>query len=89
MSKHLHPGKAAFNGILAADLARAGFTGASRILEGDRGFFRATSAAHDASRITDALGEHWKITENCYKLHSCCGHTHSAIDVAISEFIIR
>ena len=29
MSKHLHPGKAAFNGLLAADLARAGFTGAS------------------------------------------------------------
>ena len=43
MSKHLHPGKAAFNGVLSADLARAGFTGASRILEGDRGFFRATS----------------------------------------------
>ena len=83
MSKHLHPGKAAFNGILAADLARAGFTGASRILEGERGFFRATSAAHDASRITDGLGERWKITENCYKLHACCGHTHSAIDVAL------
>src|ERR1700742_3871654 len=48
MSKHLHAGKAAFNGILAADLARHGFTGASRILEGDRGFFRATSESHDA-----------------------------------------
>jgi 2-methylcitrate dehydratase PrpD len=83
MSKHLHPGKAAFNGILAADLARAGFTGASRILEGDRGFFRATSTAHDPSRITKGLGERWKITENCYKLHACCGHTHSAIDVAL------
>jgi len=41
MSKHLHPGKAAMNGVLAADLARAGFTGATRILEGERGFFRA------------------------------------------------
>jgi len=83
MSKHLHPGKAAFNGILAADLARVGFTGASRILEGDRGFFRATSESHDASRITDGLGTHWKISENCYKMHSCCGHTHTAIDVAL------
>src|SRR6185295_16403667 len=27
MSKHLHPGKAAFNGVLAADLARLGFSG--------------------------------------------------------------
>jgi 2-methylcitrate dehydratase PrpD len=83
MSKHLHPGKAAFNGLLSADFALAGFTGASRILEGKRGFFRATSVTHDASRITDGLGERWKIAENCYKLHSCCGHTHTAIDVAL------
>jgi 2-methylcitrate dehydratase PrpD len=83
MSKHLHPGKAAFNGVLAADLARAGFTGASHILEGERGFFRAMSTSHDASRITDGLGEHWRIVENCYKMHSCCGHTHTAIDVAL------
>jgi 2-methylcitrate dehydratase PrpD len=83
MSKHLHPGKAAFNGVLAADLAREGFTGATRILEGERGFFRAMSASWDASRITDGLGSHWKIGENCYKLHSCCGHTHTAIDVAL------
>src|SRR6202012_2863656 len=66
MSKHLHPGKAAFNGVLAADLAAEGFTGASRILEGERGFFRAMSTAHDASRITEGLGHRWKILENCY-----------------------
>ena len=84
MSKHLHPGKAAFNGVLAADLARVGFTGASRILEGERGFFRAMSANVDATRVTDELGSQWKISENCYKLHSCCGHTHSAIDVALT-----
>jgi 2-methylcitrate dehydratase PrpD len=83
MSKHLHPGKAAMNGILAADLARAGFSGATRILEGDRGFFRAMSAAYDEARITDRLGECWKISENCYKLHACCGHTHTAIDLAV------
>ena len=81
MSKHLHPGKAAFNGVLAADLARAGFTGARRILEGDRGFFRAMSTEHDESRIVDGLGARWKISENCYKVWACCGHTHTAIDV--------
>jgi len=83
MSKHLHPGKAAMNGVLSADLARAGFTAASRILEGDRGFFAATSTSHDATRITDGLSTHWKIAENCYKLHSCCGHTHTAVDCAL------
>ncbi len=83
MSKHLHPGKAAFNGVLAADLAARGFTGATRILEGERGFFRATSAEHDPARITDGLGKRWKIEENGYKLYSCCGHTHTAIDAAL------
>src|SRR5258705_265995 len=97
MSKHLHPGKAAMNGILAADLARAGFTGATRILEGERGFFRAFtrgpegaaprvegSAPHyDISRVTDGLGSRWKIGENGYKLYSCCGHTHTAVDCAL------
>ncbi|MBK8248911.1 MAG: MmgE/PrpD family protein [Gemmatimonadetes bacterium] len=85
MSKHLHPGKAAMNGVLAADLAHVQFTGASRILEGERGFFRATAQAADPTRITEALGTHWKVTENCYKLHACCGHTHSAIDVALEQ----
>jgi 2-methylcitrate dehydratase PrpD len=82
MSKPLHAGKAAFNGILAADLARVGVTGASKILEGDRGFFRAMSTSYDESRITDGLGSNWKISENCYKVWSCCAHTHTAVDVA-------
>jgi 2-methylcitrate dehydratase PrpD len=64
MSKHLHPGKAAFNGVLAADLARAGFTAASRILEGERGFVRAMSTSRDASQITRGFGTQWKISEN-------------------------
>jgi 2-methylcitrate dehydratase PrpD len=84
MSKHLHPGKAAFNGVLSADLAQAGFTGATRILEGERGFFHAMSSAHDPTRITDGLGSNWKISENGFKLHACCGHTHSAVDLAIA-----
>ena len=105
MSKHLHPGKAALNGVLAADLAREGFTGATRILEGERGFFKAMThrgpdpstrsgssralprddapPAYDETRVTDGLGSRWKIGENGYKLHSCCGHTHTAVDVAL------
>src|SRR5262245_11344388 len=60
MSKHLHPGKAAMNGMIAADLARVGFTGATSILEGERGFFRAMSSSHDETRMTDGLGARWK-----------------------------
>ena len=93
MSKHLHPGKAAMNGVIAADLARTGFTGAARIVEGERGFARAMSDAADLSAVTRGLGvgrpvmgrhqQVSKICENGYKLHACCGHTHSAIDVAL------
>jgi 2-methylcitrate dehydratase PrpD len=83
MSKHLHPGKAAMNGVLAADLAKVRFSGASKILEGDRGFIRAMSSSSDISPITNGLGHNWKVSENCYKVWSCCGHTHSAIDVAL------
>jgi 2-methylcitrate dehydratase PrpD len=86
MSKHLHPGKAAMNGVLAADLARVGFTGASRILEGERGFFRAFTRGPEGSAphlVTDGLGTNWKVGENGYKLYSCCAHTHTAVDCAL------
>ena len=54
---------------IAADLAAVGFTGATRILEGERGFFRALTREFDASRVTDGLGTRWKIGENGYKLY--------------------
>jgi 2-methylcitrate dehydratase PrpD len=37
----------------------------------------------DLSRVTAGLPSILKIQENCYKLHACCGHTHSAIDIAL------
>ncbi|HET9015793.1 MAG TPA: MmgE/PrpD family protein [Thermomicrobiaceae bacterium] len=84
MSKHLHAGMAAHDGILSADLAAAGFTGASRILEGPRGFFAATATSADPTRITEGLGRHFKIVENGFKCHACCGHTHTAVDAALA-----
>lgn len=84
MSKHLHPGKAAQNGVLAALLAREGFTGASRILEGERGFCRATAARFDLHRITDGLGRPpYKINDNSFKIHASCRHTHPAVDLVL------
>lgn len=84
MSKHLHPGKAAMNGLLAALLARRGFTGASRILEGERGFCRATAVRADFDRITGGLGGgRYKVEEISYKIHSSCRHTHPAADVVL------
>ena len=83
MSKALHTAHAAHDGIIAAELAKDGFTAASAILEGPRGFFAATADAADEARITDRLGSHFKIVENGFKRHACCGHTHTAIDAAL------
>ncbi|NLI11542.1 MmgE/PrpD family protein [Pelotomaculum propionicicum] len=84
MSKHLHPGKAAQNGVLAALLAREDFTGATRILEGERGFCRATADSFDLDKLTSGLGQPpYKIEENSFKIHASCRHTHPAIDVIL------
>lgn len=84
MSKHLHPGKAAQNGLLAALLAREGFTGATAVIEGEKGFCRAMASRFDLSRITDGLGKPpFKVEENSFKIHSSCRHTHPAIDVTL------
>lgn len=79
-TKVLHPGKACMNGVLAAKLARAGFTGSTDIIEGSRGFVATLSSTVDWNRITDRLGEYYKVTENGYKIHACCRHGHVTID---------
>ncbi|WP_223592722.1 MmgE/PrpD family protein [Neobacillus bataviensis] len=79
-TKQLHTAKAAYNGTLAALLAKKNFTSATKILEGRRGFFEAMAEAADPSKITKNLGEEWKITENSFKIHASCRHTHPAID---------
>ena len=83
MSKVLHPGKAALNGLLAAYLAEQGFTGTERILEGTKGFFMAMSDSSDPSRITKDLGEKYHWRQNSLKHHASCGHTHSTLDAAL------
>jgi 2-methylcitrate dehydratase PrpD len=83
MSKQLHPGKAAMNGLLAALLAQKGFSGASKILEGEKGFFRATSRDFDEDKCLTDLGHVFLGEQNSLKYYASCGHTHSAIEAAL------
>jgi len=83
MSKQLHTGKAAQNGVLAALLAQQGFTGAEGIFEGEKGFCRATSADFNPAAATDGLGARWEMEENGFKHHASCGHTHTSLDAAL------
>ena len=57
MTKPFHAGRAAENGVVAADLAKRGWTAAPTILEADRGFFSAAGGGYDAAAIQDKLGD--------------------------------
>lgn len=82
-SKQLHVAKAAADGLLAAYLARDGFTGARRILEGVQGMGAGMSTDADPSRLSDRLGERWALAETSFKYHASCRHTHPAADALL------
>lgn len=86
MSKHLHAGRAAASGVLAADLAVWSFTGARHILEGERGFFAATAPGADPARVLAGLDDAaaFKIAGVSIKPHASCRHTHPAADAALA-----
>jgi 2-methylcitrate dehydratase PrpD len=85
MAKAYHPGRAASAGLESAALAGKGFTGAESILEGRRGFWEVmSSAGHDESAISDALGERWELKNNGLKPYSCGVVSHPLQDAVIS-----
>ena len=82
-SKQLHTAKAAADGLLSAYLARDGFTGARRILEGERGMAAGMSSDADPAKLVDGLGERWAVLETSFKFHASCRHTHPAADALL------
>ncbi|MFQ5761626.1 MAG: MmgE/PrpD family protein [Candidatus Bathyarchaeia archaeon] len=84
MTKRLHPGKAAQNGLLSAYLARDGFTGPKSVFEGRDGVLHAYSDASNAELLLSDLGSSFKILEDSFKPYACCRCSHSAIDALFS-----
>lgn len=82
MTKHLHAGRAAEAGVLAADLARYGFTGPPAILEGAKGWFAATCPDPDPRAITRDPDDPWQLLLTSLKPWPSCRHTHPAIEAA-------
>ncbi len=82
MTKHLHAGRAAEAGVLAADLARHGFTGPSAMLEGAKGWFAATCPDPDPDAVTRDPDGPWQLLLTSIKPWPSCRHTHPAIDAA-------
>lgn len=78
MTKPLHAGKAAANGLMAARLAARGYTSNPEVLETAQGFL-ATQTAHDPRGLDDTTpGAH--IQKNLFKYHAACYLTHSSIE---------
>jgi 2-methylcitrate dehydratase PrpD len=59
MTKPFHAGRAAENGVIAAEIAALGFTASPNGLEAARGFFRAAGGGYDAAAIDGKLGAPW------------------------------
>ncbi|MBD8608859.1 MmgE/PrpD family protein [Aeromicrobium sp. CFBP 8757] len=78
------PAWAAHSGLWAAELARAGMTGPSRVLEGDLGFFSLYAGDADApARLADeltTLGERWHLPDAAFKMIPCCHFIHPFVE---------
>ena len=79
MAKSFHAGKACENGLLAAQLARNGFTATESAVECAKGLAATASGECDTAA---ALGEPpmgWHILNNLFKFDASCYMTHSTL----------
>ncbi len=83
MSKSLHIGLAVQSGVLAAMLAKRGFTGPKHILEGPQGFFKAMAPDGSPIEIIYEPDAPFRILDVSFKPWPACRHVHAAIDAAL------
>ena len=88
MTKPLHAGRAAQNGVMAAQLARRGYTADPGIVEAKLGYANAFSGPgnYDLNKITANLGSPFDIISPGVglKRYPSCARTHPAIDAMLN-----
>lgn len=84
-SKILHTGWAAYSGIMAAYLARAGMTGPLTVFEGAAGVLATHGDRQKAepSDLVKDLGSVWETARVSIKPYPCCHFLHAFIDCAL------
>ncbi|HEX2441058.1 MAG TPA: MmgE/PrpD family protein, partial [Methylomirabilota bacterium] len=85
-TKRLHPGWGGHAGVIAALLARAGFTGPETVLEGEHGLYAAFAGGHDAARLERqlaSLGTTWELSELTLKPYPCGSIAQPYMDCAM------
>lgn len=87
MTKPLHVGQCTRNGLVAARLAREGFTASAAAFEHGQGFFRVFNG--EGNFDADAVLRDWASPLDilqpgiAIKQYPCCGSTHPAIDALL------
>lgn len=85
MTKAFHPGRAAQSGLLAAELARRGFTCTTAILEGRHGFVAALAPeGADLAEMTASLKDRWDLLDNAFKPYACGILAHAMVDAMLA-----
>ncbi len=83
MTKALHVGKAAQNGLLAAQLASRGFSSCQDALECHQGLAFTQTDEALVGEALEGIGERYEITGTYFKYHSACYDTQSSIEAAL------
>jgi 2-methylcitrate dehydratase PrpD len=82
-TKSFHIGRAAQGGMLAALLAKNGYTSSLQALEAKYGWLHIVSTRENATAYFDQLGTIWEIEKNTFKPFPCGIVMHPTIDGAI------
>ncbi len=87
MTKPLHAGIAAKNGVTAAKLAQVGVTASPAAIEGEEGFLDLFNAPGDVDieGILNMLGDPFEVELIVPKQYSCCALAHPALDILLGE----
>ena len=80
MCKPLHAGKAAQNGLFAANMAARGFTSRPDVLERHQGFAHTQTEETDIPAGLLGLRERFEVRDALFKYHAACYMTHSTIE---------
>jgi 2-methylcitrate dehydratase PrpD len=85
MSKPLHVGRAAENGVTAALLGARGFTADPDALDGPWGYFAVQGGGFSAEKVSQGFGKTWTIVEPgvSIKPYPCGVLTHPTIDLML------
>lgn len=83
MVKRLHLGRAAEGGVIAAGLARDGYTGPATVLEGKFGFLNVYCRDADPALLTEALGEKWYTLTASLKRYACHSTSHVPVTAVL------